>query len=817
MKRLARLVVLLAFGLLIASRALALTQDPETGREEIPADRTAHDELWLVDAASQAPLAGARVHYVDLDKEQTRELYTLGLGDMVRRIESEGVLHESDARGLVRLPKPLGTGIALARHAGLIGMWWIDEQEARPWSLELRPDAPWDIYVCDPRGGPIADLRLQCLDDEGDSWMYLRTDAQGRARLEHAAWQLAQQDSESFEIVPSMLLREPVSVRLDGRVPPTEPTELFVPETGIVEVVLREPEGGPWAYENHLVWMRHAHGLRSAQSEAKQQIVNLWWGQHDQHRVHVESGLEVEAGWRAAGVREDVTGRCVGPSQADGLARIELALTPAAPVARMRVLGEDGKPLVNKLLDIRLRSYGALGGGTSNRERKTDARGFFYVPLEDRLGGSSFVLTIAQPSTPSVQAVRALTPGSESGWIDLGDIRLALAPVLAAGRVVDAEGKPLPGAKIAVRATNSPAASSSSRPSNDQARALQQARESMPDYEFHAGPSWTIRADAQGAFELRAAEVVGRVQVSLQQHSFARGPWTDGAPGRTDYRIAAPLPTAAQGRLLFPPGLSAADFDLRLHRPASSGQDPELEADGSWKAEHLEPGTWWLDVVDGRVFSWDWLARAEFELAAGESVRVPDLDLRTLRVIHIGVVDEHGEPIDATGRFEAPRSGNDSDIEARAGKARLLTRHARVDAWLRSPGRFRTGAKDVQDGHVFVLPTAGRVRVRLSSASELPPPPLVLFANLTWGEETAVFDSTRVAELPATIRGKQHVHLGLRDPRLNPDLGRVHVSVGHPKSLQFELTVPESSELIEIEVEVSADQMAEAQRRLEEL
>jgi len=804
MSPIARFATALALALLaLQQTALAAFQDPEQKREEIPAEAPPQHELWIVDAATQAPLADVPVRYVDIDQKRWFELYALGMAELVKHIESEGSAHVSDARGLVRLPKARATGIALARDASRIGMWTFDEQEPGPWTLGLVPDGPWDVYVFDPRGAPIAGMWMRVFVDGESALLMLRTDDDGRARLEHAALQLAAGEGKPIELVPYALLREPARLRVEGPLPPKEPSEFLLPELGLVELVLREPEGGPWAYENHRVWVRHARGKRDAQIEEKQQIANLWWGEQHGYRVHVERGLEVEAGWSAAGVREDVIAHCVGPSHEQGIARVELALTPAAPVARMRVLDENGKPLVKTNLSLVVRNYGQLGGGRAGLQRATDDAATLYVPLDDRYGGDgSFAVTIALPDRPEVQAVRAFTPQVTTGWIELGDVKLALAPVLAAGRVVDAEDEPMAHAEVELRGV--------SVPSGESARFSQ-----FEGNELSLGPSWTVRTDANGVFELRAAETVTRVKATLKRHAFARGPWVEGAAGSRDFVIRAPRPTSAQGRLLLPAGFEAREFSLRLSRPSSSWETPELAPDGTWAIQNLEPGRWWVEVVDASVFSWEWLARAEFDIAEGQVVHVHDLDLRALRAIHIRVVDERGEPIDASGSFEAQGRSDGTDIEARAGRARLLTRHARVNAWLEAPGRFNTGALDVQDGAVLVLPTAGRVRVRLSNDSALPPSPLVLFAVLTWGDERAIFDLTRVAELPATIRGEQHVHLCLRDPRLDPDRGPTHVGVGNPKFLRFAITIPDSSETTEIEVQVTAEHIAEAQRRLE--
>jgi hypothetical protein len=696
------------------------------------------------------------------------------------------------------------------RHGELFGLWWIDEEHPKPWTLELLPDAHWDVRVRDERDAPMPGLSLQWLEEEGSELLArATTDADGLARFEHAGWRLAHARSAGFKLVPHAILREPVTQRWDQRQPPTAPSELVLPALGVVEVSLRDPDGAAWEFAEQDVWVRDASGARVEQSDEKQQFAHLWRDE-PRYRIHAELGMQIEAGWRARGTDGELIERAVGPLEPNETVRMELFVGSHAPIARMRLLDSDGAPLSKARLSLVTRQIIRFGGGTFTAHRTTAAHGVLVVPLEPPRAGRTYVLDIELRATPSLRAELAIESELAHGWIDLGDVRFEQAALLAAGRVVDAEGQPVAGAIVELRGPNPAHAEAQAEDARigslTAARAVQ-----MPELAFSSGPSWSTRTHEGGAFELHAPHVPARVQARVQLGEHFDSPWVEGLPGRSDYVLVAPPSGSAYGRVLLPEGLEARDVSLSLSKDSRL---VGLRSDGSWRLSGLEPGDARIEMRDSAYFTWGPLQTLRFSVFAGERVQAPDFDLRELRVIRMSVVDEHGAPLDAKCSFGPAGEGSVGEVEVRGGKARLLTRLPRVDAWILAAGHRTAQVRDARDGERVVLLPGPVVRVRLRDASALPVLPYQLVAKIESGSEQLAFGPTGELELHAPFEGEQVVLVELRDTRWGP-YSMHHRPRAQVAPLAFPVVVPESGAPIEIEVELAPRYTADAIHRFE--
>jgi hypothetical protein len=771
------------------------------------------EELHIVSAETKAPLAGVRVTSLELDMSQRMRWFARPYDAAgIRHAEREGVARTSDSRGLVRIPAPRVQRLVLASADGLFGMCWIEPETPRPWTLELAADGDWLVRASDALGAPIEGLWIGLYGDARRQLARACTDAQGLARFEHARYALERCEGEEFELIPRAILGAPVRASWCGRVPPTEPTEIRLPRLGLAEVALRDPSGAAWSAWDEFVWVRDASGARAAQSAEAQQSASLDARTDDGMRVHAQLGLELEAGLSSMAVEEPISALGDHPVRADELLRIELTLGSTHPIARMRLIGPDGAPLLNTLVEVRrqIAQDGRLS--TSISRMRSDAHAQLLVPLSPPRAGVRNVLAIALPENDALQAVLEAPSEPKRGWLECGDVQLAQAPVLAAGRVLDSTGAPVAGAKIDVQS-----ASLRMAPANAprEAAARTTSARANDAWNFAAGRHWSLLSDAEGNFELRSFERPDRVRAAVKSGSafLALANWIEGEPGQDDYVLVIPAATAVEGRVLLPDALRADELQLSLKRAGGSGSGPRLAADGSWSASGLELGPWTVEVrANGSIEA---LAAVEFEPVADEKVRAADLDLRAVRVLRVELTDERGEPLGATGSYAAPGSKRANELYVLHGRTRLVTMHARIDASFEAPGRLRARVEDVQDGARVVLERGLPLRVRLRDASVLPSAPHALVAWLSGGGGAFAFDVAGEALVLGAQAGEQRLHLGLRHRNRLWDGDEGASLKRGMEPLSYAVSIPASGEAPELVLDVEAELIEAARAELE--
>jgi hypothetical protein len=557
------------------------------------------EELWIVDAATRAPIADATVHFADVPPDEVRSTwfdFIDGLGPGCRRVEQEGRALRSDAAGIVRLPKPNGTGVAVARKGDLFGLWWREENAPRPWTLALERDGAWIVHARDVAGRPIPGLPItlsarQPAPRTPYPLASVATDANGEARFEHAAWLLARRDEDAFSIAATALLLEPRRLEFEGRRVPAQPTELVLAELGLVHVRLLDPDGAE---------------LSPADPKSSQQ--NVWLRSVDAPRE-----LKSDPG----------VARATGPQRA--FEEVEIAIQPGLrfPLVRMRVLDEHG-PCVERQLLVSRRTTTGSGGSSDGTSPRTDAHGVVVLPLEELAAGTLTVLTVADAENEALQALVRLEQPVAGGWVDVGDVRLAEAPILVAGSVTDDAGAPIAGARVAVQG----AVSEQNTPAQDPTLQLTaQQLEHRRKVRFMLGPHWSTTSDASGRFEVRAIPNCAELELSAQLGDRPRSDAVECAVGARDVRLVIARSGTLAGRLILSPELPARDVRLTIEptqeREITDSRDSAyatIADDGAWHASGVRAGRWKIRVQDGRVFAWEPLVPiVEVDVVAGRT------------------------------------------------------------------------------------------------------------------------------------------------------------------------------------------------------
>ncbi|MFO1076766.1 MAG: hypothetical protein U1E73_03465 [Planctomycetota bacterium] len=153
--------------------------------------------------------------------------------------------------------------------------------------------------------------------------------------------------------------------------------------------------------------------------------------------------------------REPVRIAGPGPTAVGGIATLDVSGAAGAAAmltAKGRLLDADGKPVA----DARLWAC-VLGEGVASTflAPTTDAAGRFELAIDTKgLGDGEAALIVApRPHLVSgdTQIASAPLAADPRGAVELGELRLQDEPVLAQGRVVDLEGKPLAAVQVVVR------------------------------------------------------------------------------------------------------------------------------------------------------------------------------------------------------------------------------------------------------------------------------------------------------------------------------------------------------------------------------
>jgi hypothetical protein len=144
-----------------------------------------------------------------------------------------------------------------------------------------------------------------------------------------------------------------------------------------------------------------------------------------------------------------------------------------------------------------------------------------------------------------------------------------------------------------------------------------------------------------------------------------------------------------EGRVLFDGGMIAANLRISIERITPSENDAVsmlpvewLLDEGTFRFHGLEVGTFRVSVVAPTAFALEPLVPPiEVDVTAGGVTRLADIDVReTLFVHELTVTDEHGAPLAiARGTFSGAGSYHNNDIDGQDGRARIITKHQRIN------------------------------------------------------------------------------------------------------------------------------------------
>jgi hypothetical protein len=513
---------------------------------------------------------------------------------------------------------------------------------------------------------------------------------------------------------------EPPRVEIDPKRPPTEPVVVEAPPFGSLTVRVLAPDGEPIASPK-----REANGTadgeadRRAGSESNvesdsgpgddEALVRLrleneerdsWtydsrdsrYGKTTGGRlrfdgVEIDRRFTVEAmrkGFRAA---KQVT---AGPTLAGETVEVSLRLGEATPRWTARLLDAEGKPLRERGVALaRIGGRGMTEYALRNPSRSTDAEGRLTVDLGSSTGRLEYEIRVPHEGAESPTGfdpewmgevtIDAVAPGP-GAVIDAGDVRLRRAPLLAAGTVVDVQGRPLAGASVrsSVRGGSVPT-------------------------------SRTLRTDENGAFRLHGPLPDGELRIGASKTGYEPAAVVTVTPGAEHLRFVLERATRIVGRVHLGGDLDAKWIRLALE--TSEGEESiRLGGDAEFSRRTV-PGP---AVLRLRLRGHDEpLREIEVTLEEGETLDVGEISLGdVLLVAEITVTMPDGEPIRSARVWKHPATESSAFLGAtdRFGHLRFGVMRAPTELVVIERGRALTRATWNGEPLTVVVETGWRVR-----------------------------------------------------------------------------------------------------------
>ncbi len=605
---------------------------PAEGRGSLdrPGDAPRAGQLTVrvVDARDGSPVPDCPLHLVDFGRADRAavEAAVQGPGYFAPAFTSLGRAVRTDAAGELRW-QASGEAVVVVAAEDPVGLGRWRPGSGAELVVAVWPRVDFAARVVDAAGEPVAGVGVMLSATEGARRGNARavSGADGVARFPDFAVFLAEAAAGRRAWLAADL-PEPqprwVPVLLDPL--PALPVELRLPPAGAVRVRvsgLDDPRGSvglvarpadpalPWS-----PFARDAHPL--AEGSARFAPVPL--------------GQRLVATVDLAGVdgAPQVEGR--GPARAGE--EVELVLDLGAlPLLRGRLVGES-RELPAGRWEYRL--HGADGASAGDTVAVSPEGDFLLLVPEAQRDWSLSRLELAPVSrgpldaaTPALEAAVELPGLPLEGSLDLGEVAVRERPLLAAGRVVDPGGQPLPGAMVTV--------------------------ERLVERDLELGERWSswfgarVTSGAGGTFRIHGDAPPGR----LRLRATARGRYLERplplAAGTEGLELVLGAAGGVVLPLQVPPGLDSRDLAL-VARPRAGPADPRAgrltgDRDGDraeWNA--LPPGSYQLEV-GLRGFEEPVLRRGPVPVAAGATAELSGADLRgALAWVSLTIVDGEG-------------------------------------------------------------------------------------------------------------------------------------------------------------------------------
>jgi hypothetical protein len=775
----------------------------------------AQRSVLVVDGPTRTPLANVEVLYEEFATDGGAPSHAaLDNKRLDAWLDATHSSVRTDAAGGAVLDTRLGREcVVVARAPGVLGRARFERDEQGLRQLELWPDAPLEVLVLGPQGAPVAALQVALSVRSFNAFSaqhFERTDDAGRARFEHIGLFLAQREG-TWCVEPAGLFDEGARVMLDRAAPPRDVVVLHTPAFGAVELRAWDANGAPLASGMaQLVPIEPGAELGVQPSFLHRRLemtsaINNGVARFEPVRVGGELELAV-----AGEGDSSQTQRIRAPTSQGEVVTAEHRDPRSALVLRARLVDEQGAVLAERDVKCRYTAKRPIDPDMQESEQKSDVQGYVRFPLgSDRAQGEQRTLEfkVEDPNSNVRSAKIELAAAYAPGEHDLGDVRLALPPVVAAGRVVDAQGAAVAGAEV------------------------------FASY-MQASPrgggqgSARARSRADGSFEVRADWSCDEVTLNASL-SLALAPRVRVPRGAQGVELVLQASGWIDGRLLLDPAVASTRPRVHARRVDQGDSEDErarsrptnrtqVQLDGTFRLEPLEPGRYDLDILGDHQFD-PLLSLSGFEVPSGAGcadARLPGIDLRgkltafRLELVPpdpsdavLGTLDV--QPLaDGVSAFKMWLHDNQADIVIQAPAARVAV----------NVSGFRVEVLERVSSDTRVQLRRGpRVRLKAPADAQIPAAPMFVKASLSPVGSTgagydhyqaAVFDLNRELVLHAPGAGDFLVSWSVEE-RTDSSVSTTSVDVPDEQRI----TVLESDVEQIFEIRWPAEALAQALKR----
>lgn len=677
----------------------------------------------------------------------------------------------ANAQGVAWLPDtPTGVRV-IARAQGWLGLASFEPGETPPMVVECWRDFAASVKVVDRNAAPVEGAEVSIREDEG-VWSYAgvraRTGADGFAHFPHfgatytafvpelqSAWVVLEELGEprvKREVALELLQREPVTLELG---PGGECEVKIVDEHGAVPAGAFDVYLGVVTSDDANIDELHPYWIDSVKRASVEGGSVVF--------RNVVLGRRLVANVTREGAMMFQRAVELGPRTQSERTTIEVRLGQRGATLVGRALDAQGQPLAQTLTQVR------IGGPDEDQRfqlgppRRTDAEGRFRFEIEtgEWLKERPFMVQLAHVGEDGADlaASERPLPPLVQGPNELGDFRLAEVPVFATGRVVDAEGQPVGGARVQAMV-----------------RGVEPGGNEPYLQPLDRGTALT---DALGRFTLRAPARHRELElVAKKAHLESRAIRT--TLGTRDLQIELVAGGEIAGRLQVDANLPASRFFV-FAEPENPG-DPEdhetqpmrPDADGRFLLRGLKPGAYRVFVRDDQ--GWNEVASVAGVLVVSgqrtRDVRLDPIDLSgRMRTVKLSILEVDGTPY--AGEVYALLTRRDANgerteyVQVRQGSASVLFELEPPSISITAPGRMGVFIERLDSDRSITLEEAPKLTFVLAPPAQVPVAPVFLTVEIrptgkqegmqTWLSNSAEFNSVGVAQIDGIYSGRVRI------------------------------------------------------------
>jgi len=597
---------------------------PESSPAEVLGETDERVEVAMDDAVflqvilPQGALArGAQVWLLTDPEPAQRGRFWAGPGSADALMAKAGIELRTDSLGRVAIPDPEKRRVFVLTR---LGRYWgrasFNRNAVMPLTMMLELDFDVRVCVLDSSGVPVEGLSVtlqrQPRRDRGVIATVRTQGEEGIAHFEHLQGLIQHDEDKTYSVTVRVIGREQPTVDVDLESYADEVLVLQLPPLCQVTVNALGVDGEPFLGSGTaLLWCLPAgtSGTLPPGEPTSGSADSVRLSEGQAHFPLVEAGGELALMLARRGTIAPAWQRAPGPTGDGEVVEIEARFGFDNPVVRLRALDSRGQPITGASLHVEL--SGTAGNSRRGNECSpvTDLEGGFEIDLPKDLDSAhSPRITVSRRSRGDDKASGHLdlVSGLAPGLHDLGDIRLEVPAILAAGRVVDSIGQPVKGAQLIV----------------------QHRMDAASDWN-HVPVAWKATA-ADGSFEVKSTREGGELRIApiVRGHTAL---WTPFAAGSRNLLLVLVPGGVVAGSVLLDDDLRPERVLVTLRRQGGEGEylsntptSVPPSGTGKFRFEGLGPGSYSLRVLEfGQV-----VHRADFDdlLERREVINLAEID-----------------------------------------------------------------------------------------------------------------------------------------------------------------------------------------------